>query len=214
MAQTTAVHPRSARRDRRPAARARPATLAEVLDRIEGAAEEERVTLDAVLDALGRRSFGPLLLLPGLVMVAPIVGDIPGVPVLMGAVVFLTAGQILLQRRQIWLPGWLLRRSVKSGSVCKTAGWLRRPAAWIDRHTRRRWTALVHHGAVLAIALACLVIAAATPLMEVVPMSANLAGLAITSYGLALVAEDGLLAAIALVFTAATFAIVGWGLLA
>lgn len=33
-------------------------------------------------NAVGRRSFGPTLLLAGLVTLAPIVGDIPGVPVL------------------------------------------------------------------------------------------------------------------------------------
>lgn len=214
MAQTSLVHTSAARPGRKRARRAGAATLAEVLDRVEGAAEDDRVSLDTVLDALGRRSFGPLLLLPGLVILAPIIGDIPGVPVLMGSLVFLTAAQILLRREQIWLPGWLLRRSVKSSSVHKTAGWLRRPAAWTDRHTRRRWTALVHHGAVPVIALACLIIGAATPVMEVVPMSANLAGLAITGYGLALIAEDGLIAAIALAFTGITFALVGWGLLA
>lgn len=40
--------------------------------------------LHDVLDIIGHRSFGPLLLFAGIVMLAPVVGDIPGVPVLMG----------------------------------------------------------------------------------------------------------------------------------
>lgn len=40
--------------------------------------------------------------------------------------------------------------------------------------------------------------------MEVVPCSANLAGAALTAFGLALIAHDGLLALIAFAFTAGT----------
>ena len=43
-------------------------------------------------------------------------------------------------------------------------------------------------------AVGCVLTAAATPLMELVPFSANVAGIAVTSFGLALIAADGLMA--------------------
>ncbi len=66
---------------------------------------------------------------------------------------------------------------------------------------------------VYVIALTCVVIAAATPPMEFVPFTANGAGIALTAFGLALIAKDGLVALVAFVFTAATLAAVLYGLL-
>jgi len=52
------------------------------------------------------------LLVAGLVMLAPIIGDIPGVPVMMGVLVVLMAGQLLFRREHLCLPRCLLKRSV------------------------------------------------------------------------------------------------------
>ncbi|HUO86681.1 MAG TPA: exopolysaccharide biosynthesis protein [Thermoanaerobaculia bacterium] len=53
------------------------------------------------------------------------------------------------------------------------------------------------------IAGACLVIAVAMPAMEVVPFSANLAGIVLLAFGLALVGFDGLVALVGVVVTVA-----------
>jgi hypothetical protein len=177
----------------------------ELLDRIDAAAEaHEPTSLADVLNHVGTRSFGPLLLLAGLVMMAPVIGDIPGVPVLSGLIVILCAGQVVLGRDHFWLPRWLLRRSVRHHKVQKAVGWLRPVGRFLDRWTKPRLTALTRGAGVVAAGVASTVIAAATPLMEVVPMSANVAGLAITAYGLALIASDGLLALLAISSSAGT----------
>ena len=181
-------------------------SVGEVLDRIDQAADTDgQTSFQDVLNTIGDRSFGPLLLLAGLVMLAPVVGDIPGVPVLMGLLVILTAAQFVFHREHIWLPGWLLRRSVKAEKIRKAVGWLRPPGRFIDRWSKRRLVKVTHGAGFVVIAVACIVIAAATPLMEVVPMSANLAGVAITAFGLALIVSDGLIAIFALAFSAGTF---------
>ncbi|NOT43412.1 MAG: exopolysaccharide biosynthesis protein [Acidobacteria bacterium] len=180
-------------------------SVEDVLDRICSAAESrERTSIQDVLDLIGTRSFGPLVLLAGLVLMAPLVGDIPGVSTLTGLVVALTAGQFLVGRNHIWLPKWLLRRSAESASVEKAVSWLRPVARWLDRISRARMRWLTQGAGLFVIALACVIIATTTPLMEVVPFSAIVAGLALTSYGLALIASDGLLAAVALACSVAT----------
>lgn len=63
------------------------------------------------------------------------------------------------------------------------------------------------------IALASVAVAALTPAMEFVPFSAMLAGIALTAFGLALIANDGLLAIIAFVFTVVTIGALGMKLL-
>ena len=141
-------------------------------------------------------------------MMAPVVGDIPGVPVLMGLIVILAAGQFLLGREHVWMPGWLLRRSAEDRKICKAVSWLRPAARVIDRWSKPRLTQMTRGAGFFVIGVACVVIAAATPLMEVVPMSANVAGLAITAFGVALIAADGAVALIAIAFSAVTFAII------
>jgi hypothetical protein len=191
-----------------------PTDLVQLLDRIEGGAtDREQISLDHILDAIGRRSFGPFLLLAGLVTVVPVLGDVPGVPTLMGLLVLLTGAQLLLQRDHFWLPGWLLRRSVSRGSLCRAIGWMRRPARVVDRWSRPRLTTFTQGAGTYVIAVACLVIAAGMPAMELVPFSANGAGAALLAFGLALIGQDGVIALLALAITVGTFAAVGFGLL-
>jgi hypothetical protein len=110
------------------------ATLEQLLDRIGKATQDGgRVSLGAVLDVVGRRSFGPLLLLAGLVTLAPIIGDIPGVPTLMAVLVWLSAGQLLLRREHVWLPRWLLERSMAPDKLRQALKRLHAPARFIDR---------------------------------------------------------------------------------
>lgn len=78
-----------------------------------------------------------------------------------------------------------------------------KPAArFVDRLLRPRLTILTQGAGTYAIAALCLGIAATMPVMEMVPFSANAAGLALTVFGLSLVARDGLLALFAFVLTA------------
>src|SRR3569832_764957 len=66
-----------------------------------------RVSVADLMGMLGERSFGPLLLVPSLIAVAP-VGAIPGLPAITSAVIVLIAGQILLGHAHFWIPGWLV----------------------------------------------------------------------------------------------------------
>lgn len=187
----------------------RVSSVTELLDRMDDAANaHERTSIGDTLDAIGPRSFGPVLLLAGLVMMAPVVGDIPGVPVLMGLMVVLVSAQFLGGRDHFWLPPWLLRRSVTNAKVRKGIRWMRPVARFLDRWSTPRFTAMTHGAGFVVIATACIIIATATPLMEVVPFSANVAGLAISAYGLALIAGDGLVALLAIAFSVGTFALI------
>ncbi len=186
-----------------------PADLEQLLDRIEETARQgERVSFGAVLEVAGHRSFGPFLLIAGLITLAPVIGDIPGMPTVIAVFVFLVAVQLLFGRRHFWLPGWMLERSAESRKVNKALRWLRPPARFVDRFVRPRITVLTNGPAKAGIAAVCIVIAGAMPVMEVVPFSANLAGAALAAFGLALVAGDGLISLLAFLFSGLTIAFV------
>jgi hypothetical protein len=93
---------------------------------------QERVSLGMILEAIGSRSFGPLLLFAGIIMVSPLSG-IPGIPTTMALFVLLIAGQLLFGRKHFWLPQLLLNRSVSCTRLYRTLKWLEPPARGIDR---------------------------------------------------------------------------------
>lgn len=187
----------------------RATNLQELLDRIEEAAiDRNSVSMRQIMEAVGQRSFGPILVVAGLIVLAPLIGDIPGVPTLMAVFVLLVAVQVLMGRRHLWLPKWLLRRSVSGDKLGKAIGWLRKPAGFVDRLMRPRLEGITHRTGVYATAVLCIGIAAALPVMELVPFSANAAGLALTALGLALIANDGLVAIVAFLVSAGAIAVV------
>ena len=80
-----------------------------------------------LMAAVGERSFGPLVLLAGLITVAPLTGDIPGAPTLLGLLVLLTLGQLLCQRRSVWIPSRLSNRRISKQKLFKGLQWTDKP---------------------------------------------------------------------------------------
>lgn len=188
--------------------------LQELIDQIKKAdGKGSEVSFDDILDKIGRRSFAPLLLLAGIITVAPIIGDIPGVPTIMGIFVLLTTGQLLFGRDHFWLPNWILKRSAEKEKINKGMDWLMKPAKFIDKWSKPRLTIFTKGTGHYVIASVCFLIALAMPMMEVIPFSANVAGAAFTFFGLSLITHDGVLASLALIFALGTFGIVIYGIL-
>lgn len=191
----------------------RPHNLEELFGRLEQMAQgHERVTLHDALHTFGRRTFGPWLLLIGLITLSPI-GDIPGVPTLMAIVILLVAGQLIFQHKHFWLPRWVMCRSVSAQKFSKAMRWASKPARFIDRFLKPRLEFFTGGAGAYTIAVLCIVIALGLPPMEFVPFSASGAGIALTLFGLALVANDGLVAVLGVVFMAVTYGVVIKGLI-
>ncbi|SFR64742.1 Uncharacterized conserved protein [Marinobacter daqiaonensis] len=172
-----------------------PANLEQTLDRIARAEESdgEQTTVGAVVTELGPRSFGPMLLLPGLITLLPI-GGVPGVPTIMGLFAVLVSAQMLFGRQCFWLPDWMLRRSIAWEKLDKSRRWMLPPARFTDRFIRPRLTRFMEGVWLYLIAALSVMTGLMMPLMEVVPFSAISAGLVLTFFGLGLLARDGLLA--------------------
>lgn len=175
------------------------AGLEELLDRLAATARREgRVSVGEMLATAGQRSFGPLLLVPGLIVLSPLSG-VPGLPTAVAVLILLVAVQLLWRRRHVWLPAWTLRRSVSSDMLQRAVRVLRPLARVVDRLTRPRLRVLADPEglALYPIALLCILIALTMPPLEFVPFANSIAGAALTAFGLALIARDGLLALVA-----------------
>lgn len=185
------------------------ASLSDLLNRIyDYSKDSEEVSVEDILEMVGRRSFGPILLVAGLIVLAPLVGDIPGVPTIMAVVVFLISIQILLQQQNLWLPNTILKRSVKKDKLHSAIETLGKPASYVDRYIKPRLKIVTDGKMVYPIALICLSISLAMPVMEFIPFSANFAGAALTAFGLSLVARDGVLALFGYAFTVSIIAFI------
>lgn len=180
-------------------------TLMDLIESIETLEKgASRVSVDDVVSAVGRRSFGPLLLVAGLITLAPIIGDIPGMPTLMAVLVLLVSVQLLAGREAFWLPGFLLKRSLSRQKFDKGLQLMKKPARWVDGLLRVRLPWLTGYIGIRVTALVCLMIALAMPPMEFIPFSANGAGLALVLLGLGLVARDGIVLLLGLALFGAT----------
>ncbi|MFO7705967.1 MAG: exopolysaccharide biosynthesis protein [Halopseudomonas sp.] len=178
-------------------------TLEEMLEHIADLAkDEQQVSMGQMVESIGDRSFGPLLLIIGMTLFSPLSG-VPGMSTFAGLVVLLIALQMLLGRKHFWLPRFILKRSLAQAKLTKAIEWVKPGARRIDRLIKPRLNFMLHPTSTYLIALLCVLIGAALPFMELVPFSSSIVGLALAILGLALVARDGLLVLIALSFIGA-----------
>lgn len=166
------------------------------------ARDEDQVSMAQVVESVGDRSFGPLLLIMGLTLFSPLSG-VPGMAIFAGLFVLLIALQMLVGRKHFWLPGFILNRSVPQSKLTKALDWLRPTARRIDRMIKPRLNFMLHPSSTYLIAGLCVMVGAALPFLELVPFSSSIVGLALAILGLALVARDGLLVLIAVSFIGA-----------
>ena len=181
-------------------------SLQAVMNRLQAAGEGDTVSVSDMLQAIGPRSFGPLMLVPALIILSPVSG-IPTVPTFGAIIITLIALQLMIGRHHVWLPQWLLRRKLKRQALERAVRFLVPVARVVDRVTRPRLELFTRPPFRQLIALLCILVAATMPVLEPVPFMATSAAAIITLYALALVARDGLLALGALLLTGSALAV-------
>lgn len=175
-----------------------------VLDKAEKAGDgDARVNVRDILETVGQRSFGPILVVISLVAFTPL-GAVPGVPTLLATLVVLIAGQILFGVEHFRLPQFILQRHMERKKFTTSIHYMRRVARVVDPVLGERLSWLFRGPYVRVAALACVLVALTVPPLEVVPFGGTMSWAAIMAFGLALVAHDGAVAIVALGFAAAT----------
>lgn len=171
-----------------------------------------RVSVQQVMDTVGHRSFGPLLFITGLLGMTP-VSAAPGAPSLIALIVLLVASQLLIGRDSLWLPRFILKRSVKTDRLRQTVRLVQKPARVVDRMVKPRLEVLTGAVADRLVALVCVVLALAVPPLEFLPFVAFIPSAAIATFGLGLLARDGLLVLVAFTISAGAVGFAAYQLL-
>lgn len=148
-------------------------------------------------EALGRRSFGPLLVVPALAALTPL-GIVPGVPSLLGLTILLVAVQLVFGRESFWLPQWIMKRRVSAERLDRSVERVRPAVRVVDRLIKPRLSFLTRKPADRVAAVVCSLIALTIPPLELVPFGVAAPAFAILTFGLGLIARDGVLYLLAL----------------
>lgn len=175
-------------------------------------ADSDKATLESLLESIGSRAFGPLLLIPGVLALAP-TGAIPGMSILTGSIIFLVAVQLLLGRKYPWLPKRALSFELEAEKVKQVGEKLRPHAKRVDRVLRKRMTILLDPPFLQIIALACMAMAVMMYPLALLPFAVAAPALAVTVLALGIMAHDGLVVAVGLACTLGACSLAAWLLL-
>lgn len=176
-------------------ARPEPQSLTGVLDDIAYKLEHDDtphdLTVEELLDSVGRRSYGPLLLVIGLFTISPAT-IVPGLTWFAAALTLLVAGQMALGRRLPWLPKKWLKGELPRAGVLKGLEKGKPFAARVDALLKPRLVFLARPPFVNLVALLCIAAALATFPLGFIPFAPLAPGLAVVFFGLGMTARDGL----------------------
>lgn len=155
-----------------------------VLQAIDAGAGEDGVKVSGIVDRLDERAFGLLILLLTIPCLVP---GLPGAQVI-AVGIFLLALQVVVGRREPWLPGWFLRAHVRKSWLSAIAGFADKRLRWTEQLARPRWrflaTGLGERLAALIMALAALTV--------MLPITNTIPSIALTLLSLGLIQRDGL----------------------
>jgi hypothetical protein len=149
--------------------------------------EHEDLRVGRMLDVLGDRGFGLLLVFLSLPSAVPV--PAAGYSTPFGVILLLLGLQMLFGRRVPWLPGWATRITIKRGLSQKMLGAAIRFFEKIERFLKPRlaWV----RGRVGLTVIGLLVCAMAILMILPIPLTNTLPGIVIFCIGVGMIEEDG-----------------------
>jgi len=184
----------------------KPHSVGEILDCLdELAGQEDHVSVGAIVESFGNRSYGPALMVPAVIDWTPLSG-FPGMESFLALSAAIVAAQMMVGRKHLWLPGFIARRGIGSAKLRKVAARMRRVARFMDRHFHGRLVRLTHAPfSRIAAGVVILICLAVSPL-DLIPFGGTGPLLAIAMFGLAILVRDGVLMIFALALSLAAVA--------
>ncbi|MGB4108016.1 MAG: exopolysaccharide biosynthesis protein [Alphaproteobacteria bacterium] len=171
----------------------RSAKISRLLDTIDDSIEgQKNVSVSDLVDALEKRGFGALLLMPALVTVLP-TGAIPGVPAACAGVICLVAGQLAAGKKRPWLPGPLAKVSISRKKISDAIKRSKPYAEAVDELAQVRYEFLTKDAAQRIIAVLCIVLALMMGIVGFIPFAPVLFSLPVLLFAAGMCLRDGLL---------------------
>lgn len=175
----------------------RPRQASNVLNGLGELFADRRITIGALMDALGEAGLGILLIVFALPSFIPT----PGLPVgfVSGTVVALIALQVMAGRHTLWLPERLRNFSMPRDMLVKGAAYLAKPMQFFERWLKPRLSQFTGKTARMFLALPILILAISIVLP--IPLGNQAPSIALIAFGFGLIERDGLAIIIAIVLS-------------
>ena len=153
---------------------------------------EGPVSIAHMRNALGNRSFAPLLVLFAAFNLLPLP---PGASVVLGIPLIIVSAQMVYGSKQAWLPSFLMRRSLSADQFRRLMDWVIPRLIRLEKLVRPRYWPFWRRQGDRVIGVVALFLAVVVTLP--IPLGNWLPALATALLGLALSERDGILLAIA-----------------
>ena len=172
-------------------------TASQVLDGLALLFPQGRITIGAMMDALGDAGLGILLIIFALPSFIPT----PGLPVgfVSGTVVALIALQVMAGRHTLWLPERLCAFSMPREILIKGAVYLAKPMRFFERWLKPRYSQFTGKTARMFMALPILILAVSIVLP--IPLGNQAPSIALIAFGFGLIERDGLAILVAILLS-------------
>lgn len=152
----------------------------------------DKIAIRDVLETVGTRAYGPLLLIIGLVSISPAT-IIPGATWAFAALTLMVAIQLALHKDTPWMPRKALEMEVSERQLASFIRATRPTAAAIDKVVKPRFGFMVRRPWTFGVAALIVLAALITFPLGLIPVAPLLPGVAICLLGLGLTARDGVL---------------------
>lgn len=166
-------------------------SLAGLFDEVLANAEGEEVSFGEAVATFRQQAYGPFLLVPSVIALAPIIGAIPGISILTATLILLIAVQMLVRRSHPWLPASLRNFSLTREQLETALNTMRPYLDAMDRWTRPRLLFLSEYPFYLLIPIVCILLALLMYPLALVPWGVTLPALALTILSVGLTVRDG-----------------------
>jgi hypothetical protein len=151
------------------------------------------LTLGEILEAVGRRAYGPILLVIGLFAISPAT-IVPGLTWAAALLTLLVAVQMLIGLQTPWLPKMLLDLKIPRQPLARFVQYARPKAEALERSgwLETRLAFLSAPPLVNLVALAVIAAALVTLPIGLIPFAPLVPGIAIVLFSVGITARDGL----------------------
>jgi hypothetical protein len=174
--------------------RERTRALSDVLDQLESAAQDDRISIDKVVEKLGHHSFASLML----ISTSP-ASAIPGITAIVAVIIFILVVQMIVGRQCLWLPDFIAHREIPKEKLCKGIGWLRKPVRFVEKFLQPRLTFLLRQPWLFLPLFLILGLTLVMPLLEAIPTSGSIASAMIALFAAGLLTRDGAVATVSVI---------------
>ncbi len=166
--------------------------------------EKDEVEFQDVLEAMETRGFGALIILPSLITMLP-TGAIPGIPAMCGVFIMLISGQIVVGKKQPWLPQKLKKQAISKDKfkhgLEKAKPYLKTMSSYIGKRFTILTGSIIQRLSALLIMVLCAMIIG----VGFIPFAAFFMAAPILLFGLGFTFRDGIITSIAFIMTLACF---------